>query len=137
MPSAETDHEAVGAVVEGLRQGFGGPDAGRLKQLWAGDGDLRYVASERSRPLRTREEIERYYDDAVGPVAAVDAAEITDLTVDVSGELGYASYRFRYDGRASGEDSRFSVDVRSTVILRKTNGRWGIVHYHESTPGQL
>ena len=106
--------------------------------MWAGDeDDLVYVAGERARPLRTRDEIARYYGEALGPVRSVDSAEVTDLLVEVPGDRGRAFFRFRFAGREAASDEHFEVDIRITAIALRRDDRWVLVHYHESSPGPV
>lgn len=125
-------------LVERLRQGFAAADAMFLTGLWASDADdLIYVAGERASPLRTRGEIARYYQEALGPVESVDTAEVTDLLVEAVGHWGRAFLRFRFAGRDAASGEHFDVDIRITIIARRRDGWWGLVHYHESPPGPL
>ncbi|GAA4859181.1 zinc-binding dehydrogenase [Saccharopolyspora cebuensis] len=125
-------------LVERFGQGFAAADAELLTGLWAADeDDLVHVAGERAHPLRTRAEIARYYREALGPVSSVDTAEVTDLSVEAAGDRGRAFFRFRFAGREAPGDERFDVDVRITAIARRRDDRWGLVHYHESSPGPV
>jgi len=59
--------------------------------------------------------------------------EIRDLHVDADGDLGYCAYLYHVTGKLrSGEE--VSMWVRATLVCRKRNGRWIIVHDHESIP---
>ncbi|KID32415.1 SnoaL-like domain [Prauserella sp. Am3] len=123
-------------LVEVFRGGFAHADADVLADLWADDADdLRYVAGERARLLRTRDEIARYYSDALGGVDVVDTAEVTDLLVDAGTDRGHVVLRFRFAGSAGTE--RFDVDIRVTMVAFRGDDGWALVHYHESTPGPL
>ncbi|WP_338598517.1 zinc-binding dehydrogenase [Saccharopolyspora sp. SCSIO 74807] len=133
---AMDDHGELIGLVERFGRGFAAADAELLTALWAGDeDDLVYVAGERTRPLRTYGEIERYYREALGPVGSVDSAEVTDLSVEAAGDRGRAFFRFRFAGREAASDERFEVDIRITAIARRRHNRWALVHYHESSPG--
>lgn len=131
-------HDELIGLVERFSQGFAAADAELLTGLWAGDvDDLVYVAGERARPLRTRDEIARYYREALGPVSSVDAAEVTDLSVEAAGDRGRAFFRFRFTGREAASDKHFDVDIRITAIARRRDDDWVLVHYHESSPGPV
>ncbi|SDP27361.1 SnoaL-like domain-containing protein [Actinopolyspora xinjiangensis] len=131
-------HDELIGLVERLRKGFAAADAAFLTELWAGEEDtLVYVAGERARPLRTRDEIARYYREALGPVESVDTAEVTDLLVDAEEDRGRAFFRFRFAGREAASDERFDVDIRITAIARRRDDQWVLVHYHESSPGPV
>lgn len=131
-------HEELVELVERIRQGFAAADATFLIGLWAADEDgLIYVAGERARPLRTRSEIAQYYREALDPVGTVDTAEVTDLSVDAAGERGHAFLGFRFVGRETVSSERFDVAIRITIIARRYDDRWVLIHYHESSPGPL
>jgi uncharacterized protein (TIGR02246 family) len=58
---------------------------------------------------------------------------IENVSVDVDGTLAYCAFRYHVGGTlASGQ----AVDmwVRATLALRRVDGRWTIVHAHESVP---
>ena len=139
----DSDEPTVGHVelvelVEHLRRGFAAADAEFLAGLWAGDENrLIYVAGERSRPLRTRGEIAQYYQDALSSIHSVDTAEVTDRSVDASGDGGHAFFRFRFAGRETASGERFDVNIQVTVVARRYDSRWALVHYHESSPGPV
>ncbi|SDQ78289.1 YybH family protein [Actinopolyspora saharensis] len=125
-------------LVERLREGFAAADPEILAELWAGDEDgLVYLAGERARPLRTRDEIARYYRQALDPVGSVDTAEVTDQLVEAGEEWGRAFFRFRFAGRDEASGERFDVDVRISIFAQIRDDRWVLVHYHESSPGPL
>ncbi|MBE9372882.1 zinc-binding dehydrogenase [Saccharopolyspora sp. HNM0983] len=131
-------HDELIGLVERFRQGFAAADAELLTGLWADDADdLVYVAGERTRPLRTRSEIARYYREALGPVRSVDTAEVTDLSVEAAGDRGRAFFRFRFAGREEASDERFDVGIWITALARRRDDRWVLVHYHESSPGPV
>lgn len=125
-------------LVERLREGFAAADTEILTELWADDEDnLVYVAGERARPLRTRDEIAQYYREALGPVGSVNTAEVTELLVDAGHDQGRAFFRFRFAGRDEESDELFDVDIRISMFAQIRDDRWALVHYHESSPGPL
>lgn len=67
-----------------------------------------------------------------GPVSNT----ISDLNITVVGPVAYTQYVA--DGTLSGKDgSKSHLVVRSTDVLRKSNGKWQIVQEHNSVPGDL
>jgi ketosteroid isomerase-like protein len=58
--------------------------------------------------------------------------EVRDVNLTVDGDVAFASALNRMRGRQSGEDQ--DLWYRTTLGLRKTNGRWRIVHEHSSVP---
>jgi len=55
--------------------------------------------------------------------------EIRDVEVEVGGDLAVA-----YGLTRMGDGATFELWFRSTLVLREVDGRWQIVHAHESTP---
>ena len=55
--------------------------------------------------------------------------EIRDVEVEVGGDLAVA-----YGLTRMGDGATFELWFRSTLVLRVVDGRWQIVHAHESTP---
>jgi ketosteroid isomerase-like protein len=55
--------------------------------------------------------------------------EIRDVEIEVAGDLAVA-----YGLTRMGDGATFELWYRTTLVLRETDGRWLIVHAHESTP---
>jgi uncharacterized protein (TIGR02246 family) len=86
-------------------------------------------------PLHTRgssavEETTRAW---FGGYASEIGYEVRDLTVTVDGDVGFCSYLYHVTGTL---ESGADVDmwVRATLGCRRADGRWLIVHDHESVP---
>ncbi|MFI7074779.1 YybH family protein [Micromonospora sediminicola] len=59
--------------------------------------------------------------------------EVRDLQVDADGDLGYCAFLYHVTGRLqAGMD--VSMWVRATLVCRRRDGRWVVVHDHESIP---
>lgn len=137
MTVTTRERDEVAATVEQWRQGFAAADPEALTELWAGDSEqLVYVADERSVPLGTRNEIARYYHDALSPVDSVMTSEIADLTIDPADSMARVFFSFRYTGKTT-QGEEFAVDLRATAVLRRHQDGWRFVQYHESSPGPL
>jgi PhnB protein len=52
-----------------------------------------------------------------------------DVEVEVAGDLAVA-----YGLTRMGDGAAFELWYRTTLVLRETDGRWQVVHAHESTP---
>lgn len=138
MTSMQPEHREIADVVEQYRRGVAGVDAPMLKEIWAHDhADLVYVASELARPMRHWREIARYYDGMVSSIRSVETMDVADLTVEATGDFGYAFFRARCEGWGADEDEHFSVDITVTVVLQRRDDGWKVIHFHESTPGSL
>ena len=55
--------------------------------------------------------------------------EIRDVEVELAGDLAVA-----YGLTRMGDGATFELWFRTTLVLREIDGRWLIVHAHESTP---
>ena len=55
--------------------------------------------------------------------------EIRDVEIEMAGDLAVA-----YGLTRMGDGATFDLWYRSTLVLREIDGRWLIVHAHESTP---
>lgn len=59
---------------------------------------------------------------------------MSDLHIDVSGEVGYSSSLQRVSGIRVQDGRSFAYTVRVTDIYRKIGGKWWIVQEHLSLP---
>jgi ketosteroid isomerase-like protein len=60
--------------------------------------------------------------------------EHRDLEVAVGGDVAFAHALTRMTATPAGESQSFSFWLRSTYGLRLLDGRWRILHEHQSTP---
>jgi ketosteroid isomerase-like protein len=59
--------------------------------------------------------------------------EVRDLDVDADGDLGYCSFLYHVTGVLK-DGPEVDMWVRATLVCRRQDGRWRIVHDHESVP---
>ncbi|WP_328459641.1 SgcJ/EcaC family oxidoreductase [Actinoplanes sp. NBC_00393] len=59
--------------------------------------------------------------------------EVRDLHVTVDGDVGFCSYLYRVSGTLK-TGGVVDMWVRATLGCRRENGRWLIVHDHDSVP---
>ena len=76
--------------------------------------------------------IEQYYKGVAGFLGRVRTMTVSDLSVDVFGDVAYAFCIFHFEGELKGENH--IADGRDTFILRRKRGAWKVIHYHESAP---
>jgi len=89
-------------------------------------------------PLRTtgrdavRETSEQWFAGYASPIGY----DVIELTCHADGEVGFCSFVYRVTGTlTSGDD--VDMTVRATLGCRRVDGRWLIVHDHESVPLQM
>lgn len=70
--------------------------------------------------------------DRVGPIRI----ENSDLNVTGDGKMAFATYIAHLSGKAR-DDNPIDVTMRITDVLRKSSGKWLIVHEHVSVPVDL
>lgn len=59
---------------------------------------------------------------------------VTQLEVTVDGDVAFATSYDSMSGRPKGTSDDFTLWYRVTLGLRRVNGRWLVVHEHESVP---
>lgn len=59
--------------------------------------------------------------------------EVSDVRALADGDVGYVSFLYRVTGRLTAGDE-IDMTVRATLGCQKKDGRWLIVHDHESVP---
>lgn len=136
MATSDQDRQEIAAVVEQYRRGFAMMDAEVLEAIWDQDYDHGiYIAQEMAQPVRGWAGIERYYKRVAGLLERVSTMTVSDLSVDVFGDVAYAFCLFHFEGEIKGQTH--IADGRVTFILHRTSGTWKVIHYHESAPGPL
>ena len=58
---------------------------------------------------------------------------VYDLHVDADGSLGYCAFVYHVEGTLN-EGTEVSMAVRATLVCKRFDGRWLVVHDHESVP---
>ncbi|HXG67285.1 MAG TPA: nuclear transport factor 2 family protein [Blastocatellia bacterium] len=138
MAASEQDRQQIAAVVEQYRRGFVTGDIEGLKAIWDQDYDnIIYIAQEAARPVRGWAGVEQYYKHVDGLFEPARTMTVSDLSVDVFGDVAYAYCVFHFEGKFKGQSEPFLADGRDTFILRRKSGTWKVIHYHESRPGPV
>ena len=130
-------------TIGSFTRAFESADAEAMAAAWddrhIGSDDetgLVYQAEERLSPLFTIDEIKQYATDIPNVLSRLEDVCLLDKKVWSAGDFAYAYIRFWCRAVMS---SGTAVDgqIRQTLILRKQEEQWRIVHYHESrqSPG--
>jgi ketosteroid isomerase-like protein len=136
MTASAQDKQQITAVIEQYRHGFATMDVEGLTAIWDQDYDnILYIPQEAALPVRGWAGVARYYHRVAGLFERVRTMTVSDVSVDVFGEVAYAFCRFHFEGEMHGQPH--SADGRNTFLLRRQRGTWKVIHYHESRPGPI
>jgi uncharacterized protein (TIGR02246 family) len=121
-------HSEIEAVFAQLRKAHKNKDADAIANAYAPDAVIYDLAPPLGRRGVKRDEIAEWLATWDGPVE-IDARDV-DLTVE--GDLAFLTAFNRMRGRQGDEEQ--DLWFRATTCLRRTDGRWRIVHDHTSVP---
>jgi ketosteroid isomerase-like protein len=131
----EHDSQQIAAVIEQYRRGFATLDVTALTAIWDQEYDhIIYIAQELAQPVQGWVGVERYYQRVASFLERVSTMEVSDVLVDILGDIASAFLRFHFEGEINGRPH--IADGRVTFLLRRTSGAWKVIHYHESRPGE-
>ena len=77
----------------------------------------------------TAEHLQAWFDGYDGPIDY----SAQDVRVSAEGDLGFCSFLYHVGGTLKTGDG-VNMWVRATLCCRRIDGRWRIVHDHESVP---
>jgi uncharacterized protein (TIGR02246 family) len=123
-----TDRTEIEALFQQLVRAHADHDADAIVEAYAADAVIYDLAPPLGRRGMNRDSVAAWLAGWDGPIQ-IDARDVS-LTVDR--DVAFASALNRMRGRQSGEDQ--DLWYRTTMCLRKTNGRWRIAHDHSSVP---
>jgi len=127
-PTPNPEHDEIEALLARLIKAHAERDATAIVDAYAPDAVVFDLAPPLVRHGLNRDEIAAWLASWDGPVLI----EASDADLTIHGDLAFSTALNRMRGRQGGED----VDLwfRSTLCLRKGDGRWRIVHDHASVP---
>lgn len=127
-----SEEAAVEAVIKEWHRAISSKDGVALKGLWDREYDgLIFIVEENNQAFFDWPSIEDYYAaQTEGPDQI--AWSIDNLKVGVLGEAAWGYLTFVAAGRIESMKHDFVWDGRTSYVLRKTDGEWKIIHYHES-----
>jgi ketosteroid isomerase-like protein len=104
--------------------------------LWDQNHDpIIYVAQELAQPVRGWAGVAHYYQRVTGLLARVKTMEVSDICIDVHGDVASAFFAFHFEGELQGQPH--TADGRVTCLLHRNRGTWKVIHYHESRPPDM
>jgi len=77
----------------------------------------------------TADHLQEWFDGYAGPIAY----SVHDVQVSAEGDLGFCSFLYHVGGTLRTGD-QVNMWVRATLCCKRIDGRWRIVHDHESVP---
>jgi uncharacterized protein (TIGR02246 family) len=126
--SSTADRAEIEALFQQLVRAHAERDADAIVEAYAPDAVIYDLAPPLGRHGMNRDSVVAWLASWEGPIQI----DVHDVNLSVDGDLAFASALNRMRGRQSGEDR--DLWYRRTMCLRKTNGRWRIVHDHSSVP---
>jgi ketosteroid isomerase-like protein len=128
LSARSADEAEIAALIERRNQAHQHKDATAIVASYV-PGAIRYdLAPPLLHSGMSRLEVEQWLATWDGPVT-IDTDEL-DIAVD--GALAVAHGVTRMRGRQGGVDQ--DLWFRSTIVLKRTDGQWRIVHEHTSVP---
>ena len=136
MTVSEQDRQEITAIVDQYRHAFAIVDMNVFKATWDKDYEnIIYIPQERAQPVRGWPDLEQYFKSVEGAFEHVTVMSISDLSIDVLGEVAYAFFTYHFEAKVTGGDEPFAIDGRDTFIMHRKGGAWQVIHYHGSPPG--
>jgi ketosteroid isomerase-like protein len=129
MSSTEEIRDVITAVEAAMRD----HDAQRLVDRYTAD----FVEFDLAPPLGHRGDDARDVERQRAWFATFDSPvdfQVTQLEIEVSGNLAWAHSINRMSAVPKGADSAFELWFRASYGLRRTEDGWRIAHEHSSTP---
>ena len=131
--SPSEDRRAIEALIDAYTEGFRALDAAQLTRIWDKTyPGLLYTPVEYAEPLRGWQAIASYYQQVTTLFSQVSMMQVSDLNIDLLGDVAYAFFTFRFAGEMRGGPASFQARGRNTVLFRRTGAGWRGIHYHES-----
>lgn len=126
--TSTTDRAEIEALLERLAKAHLDRDADAIVDAYAPDAVIYDLAPPLGRRGMNRGGVGAWLAGWEGPIR-IDAR---DVHLSIEGSVAFASALHRMRGRQGGENE--DIWYRATTCLRKSRGRWHIVHEHTSVP---
>ena len=97
--------------------------------------DLSVFDSEEPEAVLGWDACRKYTEQQIGAVRSIDKLELSKVQVHASGELGFLAAAWTLEATTN-EGEKVSQSGRVTEVLQKLDGKWLILHEHNSAlPG--
>ena len=137
LAAAEGSDEAqIKALEQRIADGAKAKDADAIMKNYASDETLLVFDVIPPREYKGadafRKDWQGFLDSSDGPITI----ENSDMNVASDGAMAFATYIARMTGKGK-DGNPMDVTMRITDVLRKSSGKWLIVHEHVSEPVDL
>lgn len=136
VDAAADDLRDIQKVVETYERGWSTLSPGALAGMWdQGHKPIVYLAAEHEAPLLGWESVRDYYE--AGPAALSEVTMqvlLEGLSIDILGDVAYAFFPFHFSATLKEGGRSIEANGHVTMVLHKRDGKWRVVHYHESSP---
>lgn len=128
--STDADKAAIQAVIEAVNQAHHDKDAAAIIAEYTKDAVIADLAPPLTHIGIDPKQKAAWLGTWEGPIERLSH----DLRIEVSGDLAVCHGFYRLSGMPKSAGEHVSFWMRATVCLRRIEGRWKIVHEHESVP---
>ena len=133
---ATDDRAAIQALEEKLAAAIGAKDVDRIMSFYVPDESLFVFDCVPPRQYVGARAYRKDFEDFLAQYPGPNKVEVSDLNVTSDGQLAFAHYVLHMTGVAK-DGTKTEMNFRLTDCLRKTKGKWLIVHEHVSFPVDL
>ncbi|PSJ47636.1 DUF4440 domain-containing protein [Zobellella endophytica] len=126
--SSTTDRAEIESVLQRLTKAHADHDADTIADAYAPDAVIYDLAPPLGRRGIDRDYIDAWLAGWEGPIQL----DSRDIDLAIEGTLAFVSALNRMQGRQGGAEQ--DMWYRTTLCLRKADGRWRIVCDHTSVP---
>ncbi|HEY2717634.1 MAG TPA: nuclear transport factor 2 family protein [Solirubrobacterales bacterium] len=127
-----TDEDAILATLRRFSRAFDSFDTEQFMSTWDEEAEIVYQPEELLHPIFDRDELRAYFDHLPEVIRRFNDNRVIDFKLHRHGEL--ATVYVRFWSRISFAKVPQTADgqIRQTFVLRRREGSWLLVHYHES-----
>jgi uncharacterized protein (TIGR02246 family) len=126
--SSTADRAEIEALLQRLIRAHADRDAEAIVDVHAPDAVLYDLAPPLAHRGLKRDDVAAWLATWDGPIHI----EARDVALTIGGDVAFLSMLSRMRGRQGGREQ--DIWYRTTTGLRRTDGRWRIVHDHTSVP---
>ena len=133
MVASQEEKQQVEAVIQEWKSTCEVTDMESVKALWDQDyHQLIFIAEDANDPLTDWASISAFYDTVPPMVKRRMNWKMDNLMVDIIDAAAYAYCTLLINADLKSFEHSMVFNARFTFMLRKTGGRWKIIHFHES-----